>query len=1567
MTKQIKRLLILLIMFTAAAIGLTPPARAEGGLVLRPYWIFPTETPVTHVQAGDIDGDGVKEVVIVTADGLVHAVENNGDLIWRYESGDTVGALLVTDLDGDEQIAEIHVAGKNHEVLLSDTGEPVWRTRYSEIMVPRSSTAVDLNGDGYSEILLACMGVGIRTSQGYVYDQVRTSRDWYFRRPSLGSWVGQVDADEQIEVVPNPAGGHTVYVFENNMDLVWQKDIEDEVGLVQGGDMDGDGLAEVVVLSTSWDLLLMDGDGSQVWRNETISVENAPYAPIAGQLLVRDLNSDDQVEIVVLSPAPAAAVHVFDGMGRQLWQTPLEAISTPARLIADDLDDDGKSELVVTTIGQNQVYLIDASGHHLAEYHPSTLATCAGPLTAKTTGAVAYADLNNDGLGEIIVGTRAGVQVFGTSPRVERRKLWQSPVLDDVVALELADLDGDGLHEVVAGSRRGQVSGLADDGHLLWQVDFDGWVRALSIGDINGDGTNEVVVGTADNGGQIHVLEGDQVIWTISEVGSITDITTHDVDSDDRAEIIVGSNVSGKGTVLLMDSNRNLLWQREFDELVTAIGNDKGHILVGTATGRVYRLLMAFGAVAREYDIGAQVLSVGEGLAATTDGLVYQLEGDEATLVRDLEMNPFEVQVGVEAIVATDGDHEVGLALNDEKIWKAMMDQKVSSIAAGDITGDEEVEIAVATESGEAELQNSGRVLLFGTALDQPPLLTQPDLTETRTGYEYSVDIIDPEEDALPITLEIWDPSTGTWQSQAAQSLAEGQAQGKLTWDVSEPFDIWDSGQESRFRFVYDIGGQQIITGEIPGPLNIPTTPWYVYYGQRVGLGALILLVPALGLLLYRRQQAHHRSPAGQAEALLKQLKAQPDEILTRLHTLTNENPTLLTYLSGAARQAGETAIADLSEGHNLLLVRSEVTAEDLRVVVDAIGRLDGPSDEKKTKLTDIFDLFQQALEANTVNRIVALSVRLHELLTRPDAQVGEALNDLNEVIKTLNNFQRVAAFEDKTAYLGQALEALGRFEREFRTGNMWQPEGNILARIAANWLLAVNNALQDLQGRAQIEATLKTRHLLSLDQASLSLELTNTGRSPASNVTISLVPDETFAVGNGTVHLDMLVAGRSAVVELPISAATSVEQFRAEFNITFDDRERSGKSLAFADRVQLLRPTTEFQSMPNPYAPGTPLAPGSPIFFGRDDLFEFVGQNLAGLTRQNILVLIGQRRMGKTSFLQQLPARLGEAYLPVYIDGQSLGIDPGMANFFHDLALAIVDALDDQGIEIEEPEPEDFEERPSGAFERSFLPRVFEAIGERQLLLMFDEFEELEMRVTSGKLEATIFSFLRHLMQHNRKLGFIFVGTHRLEALSTDYWSIFFNIALYKHVVFLSETAARALIIEPVAEYGLVYDDLALDKMLRVTAGHPYFLQLTCHALVNRANRERRGYLTIQDVNSVLDEMVELGEAHFAFLWEQSSPAEQLILSALTRLLGQEPTITATQVVELLAERGITRDIQDVTEMLWQLVERDVIREIAGQPPRYEFKVELVRLWIERYKALGRVMEENLTTNFGI
>lgn len=48
--------------------------------MFRTYWTFATETPVSHVQSGDVDGVGLPEVVVLTAGDVVYVVENNGDL-----------------------------------------------------------------------------------------------------------------------------------------------------------------------------------------------------------------------------------------------------------------------------------------------------------------------------------------------------------------------------------------------------------------------------------------------------------------------------------------------------------------------------------------------------------------------------------------------------------------------------------------------------------------------------------------------------------------------------------------------------------------------------------------------------------------------------------------------------------------------------------------------------------------------------------------------------------------------------------------------------------------------------------------------------------------------------------------------------------------------------------------------------------------------------------------------------------------------------------------------------------------------------------------------------------------------------------------------------------------------------------------------------------------------------------------------------------------------------------------------------------------------------------------------
>jgi hypothetical protein len=411
---------------------------------------------------------------------------------------------------------------------------------------------------------------------------------------------------------------------------------------------------------------------------------------------------------------------------------------------------------------------------------------------------------------------------------------------------------------------------------------------------------------------------------------------------------------------------------------------------------------------------------------------------------------------------------------------------------------------------------------------------------------------------------------------------------------------------------------------------------------------------------------------------------------------------------------------------------------------------------------------------------------------------------------------------------------------------------------------------------------------------------------------------------------------------------------------VQYGDPERAHRTERFADRFFLLESPPPFARIHNPYMPGIPLRPGNPTFFGREDVFQYIRQSMDTITQTSILVLIGQRRTGKTSILQQLPAHLDPAhYLCAFIDGNGLGIDPGMDNFFLSLIEDILLGLERAGISMPRVKSEELGESPQRFFEHQFLRDVRALIGERTLLLAIDEFEELGARVQSGALPESVFSYVRHLIQHGERLAFIFAGTHRIEEMIGDYWSVLFNASIYRRIGFLEEDAAKRLITEPVRNEGMLYDDLAIQEIVRLTAGHPYFVQLLCQVLVNHCNDDERNYVTIQSVREALDELLELGKTHLTYVWNTSEEDARLCLAALADLRAHMDRVTATAIANRLADYGSDLNAGQVHQAMTALAARDLVVEERGDPTTYSLTAELYAHWLRRYRQLSRAVEE--------
>jgi hypothetical protein len=372
-----------------------------------------------------------------------------------------------------------------------------------------------------------------------------------------------------------------------------------------------------------------------------------------------------------------------------------------------------------------------------------------------------------------------------------------------------------------------------------------------------------------------------------------------------------------------------------------------------------------------------------------------------------------------------------------------------------------------------------------------------------------------------------------------------------------------------------------------------------------------------------------------------------------------------------------------------------------------------------------------------------------------------------------------------------------------------------------------------------------------------------------------------------------------------------------------------------------------------NPYIAGSPVT-GTEMFYGRDDVFDFIRRNLIGRHRDSPILLYGQRRTGKTSVLCQLHRHLGPGYRCILIDLHGLDLT-SMGTFLLDMANSISWSLQyEHQLSVPVPDNDVFLANPRSVFETVFLQAVWSALGSDHLVLMMDEVVRLDEEVRAGRLERGVFEYLRHLMQHHLTLNFVFSLGSGLEEMRKDY-AFLFSVSLYHRISFLEPSAARDLITQPVQDLYQV-EPQAVTKIMRITSGHPYYTQLVCHCLFDLWSQSPKPVLTEADVDAVLAAAIELGTANLTYVWEDSTPGEQALMAGMTAAMHGEPaSVTLDQVQQAWRTVDVSLPGREATLAARNLTSREVV---AGSQA-YAFTVDLQRLWLEQHRRLEWVKEE--------
>ncbi|MCP4696897.1 MAG: ATP-binding protein [Gammaproteobacteria bacterium] len=558
-------------------------------------------------------------------------------------------------------------------------------------------------------------------------------------------------------------------------------------------------------------------------------------------------------------------------------------------------------------------------------------------------------------------------------------------------------------------------------------------------------------------------------------------------------------------------------------------------------------------------------------------------------------------------------------------------------------------------------------------------------------------------------------------------------------------------------------------------------------------------------------------------------------------------------------------------------------------------------------------------------------------------------LADLSKLMRDMDEYRELKGTAARRAFLAARKKRLQEWLTAFESRHAlyWS---SIARELTEHWL----EILQKESGLARewlrLEIHLPKNHYKTGTQ-SLELQVFNATGVAAREVVIQPSQSEPLEWHAPELHRKFMAGGQSATLPLGFDCAEAGEyMFAGELRAT--DLEGMPFTLPFSFRIYVDKPYTP----PNitPYYTGEGL-PNNDTFAGRKELFHWLRSLWLNPQGKPAVVLVGQRRIGKTSMLNKIQ-RDGDGLadtglLPVKVDIQHC---TSAYHFLNMTAKAMAQYLKTAPPVLDKAEPyADFTD---------FLDGLTAKLNEQRFLLMLDEADLIPER----KLGELLPGFLRALMQGaDYPVLLLFCGTYALKRMGREYHSILFNTAQVRALSYLSESESAEVLVRPSREI-FNFDPLALKAAYRLTHGQPLQLQLLGTILIRQFNarywaeKKPDNYVTLNDMECAAKALVE-EETNMAFEqhWADADTTVRKLLSALAWATDERdrPQLDADGIEAAMRETKLEIPRADLAKCL----EQQTAEEVLENPGlTYRYAVPLYRRWIawkhtpEKLRAAG-------------
>jgi len=297
------------------------------------HTMFPTVIDATVTPAlGDIDGDGLSEIVTVDTAGRLYAFEHDGTVKFgpagQWAGDHYSGALALADLDHD---GDVEIIGGN--TVWDHLGNVLWSAPIAQ--APWNATTVaDLDGDGYLDVVL---GHAAYRHDGELLWQTSVSPGY--------PQVANFDEDPEPEVLVTGTAGLAMIEHDGTVRYSELRPTGASAGFTTWirpatvHDFDANGTAEFAMSSAS-QYTTYNADATIRW-SATVSDQSGIAAGTAFDFL-----GDGSAEAMY---ADESSLYVFDDTGTPVFSVPRTSGTLSEYPVVADIDNDGSAEIVVVS------------------------------------------------------------------------------------------------------------------------------------------------------------------------------------------------------------------------------------------------------------------------------------------------------------------------------------------------------------------------------------------------------------------------------------------------------------------------------------------------------------------------------------------------------------------------------------------------------------------------------------------------------------------------------------------------------------------------------------------------------------------------------------------------------------------------------------------------------------------------------------------------------------------------------------------------------------------------------------------------------------------------------------------------------------------------------------------------------------------------------------------------------------------------------------------------------------------------------------------------------------------